>query len=237
MKIEVLFPEICNLFGDLGNIRYLRHCLPQAEIIETDLKSRPLFLDQPVDLVYMGSTTERGLQLVVQALSPVLEDFKAAIDWGQLILVTGNTLDALGTSVKSDKGLDFRGLGLFDTRAEYKMLKRHNSMFLGTFEDMEIVGFKSLFGLTYGAPAGEALFQTLRGVGRNADVKEEGFRRKNLLVTYLIGPILTMNPPFTKYLLRQMGAPETLAFEEVVQEAYEKRLKEFHSEAMDPIYH
>ena len=237
MKIEVLFPEICNLFGDLANIRYLRHCLPLAEILETNLKTRPLFLDQPVDLVYLGSTTERGLQLVVEALSPVLPELKAAVDRGQLMLVTGNTLDAFGKSVKSDKGLDFQGLGLFDTRAEYRMLKRHNSMFLGTFEDMEIVGFKSLFGLTYGAPAGEALFQTVRGVGRNADTKEEGFRRKNLLVTYLIGPILTMNPPFTRWLLRQMGASEKLAFEDVIQAAYERRLQEFHNPAMDPIYH
>ena len=24
MKIEVLFPEVCNLYGDLANIRYLK---------------------------------------------------------------------------------------------------------------------------------------------------------------------------------------------------------------------
>ena len=24
MKIEILFPEICNLFGDMGNIKYLK---------------------------------------------------------------------------------------------------------------------------------------------------------------------------------------------------------------------
>ena len=30
MKIEVLYPEICNLYGDLGNIRYLSEELPGA---------------------------------------------------------------------------------------------------------------------------------------------------------------------------------------------------------------
>ena len=28
MKIEVLYPEICNLYGDLGNIRYLQISSP-----------------------------------------------------------------------------------------------------------------------------------------------------------------------------------------------------------------
>ncbi|MBR4655185.1 MAG: hypothetical protein IKO68_01090 [Oscillospiraceae bacterium] len=237
MRVEVLFPEICNLFGDLANIRYLKQCLPELELLETDLKSRPVFLDEPVDLVYMGSTTERGLQLVVKALSPVMDELAARIDAGQLMLVTGTSLDAFGMSVRSDQGLDFQGLGLFDTKAEYKMLKRHNSMFLGTFEDMEIVGFKSLFGLSYGAPAGGEAFRTVRGFGRNAEVQEEGFRRGGLIATHLIGPLLLLNPPFTKWLLRKMGAPDHLAFEDTINEAYRRRLAEFHSESFDFIYH
>ena len=237
MRVEVLFPEICNLFGDLANIRYLKQCLPELELLETDLKSRPVFLDEPVDLVYMGSTTERGLQLVVKALSPVMDELAARIDAGQLMLVTGTSLDAFGMSVRSDQGLDFQDLGLFDTKAEYKMLKRHNSMFLGTFEDMEIVGFKSLFGLSYGAPAGGEAFRTVRGFGRNAEVQEEGFRRGGLIATHLIGPLLLLNPPFTKWLLRKMGAPDHLAFEDTINEAYRRRLAEFHSESFDFIYH
>ena len=51
MKIEVLYPEICNLYGDLGNIRYLQKSCPELEVVETDLKSRPAFLDGGVDLV------------------------------------------------------------------------------------------------------------------------------------------------------------------------------------------
>ena len=237
MKVEVLFPEVCNLFGDLANIRYLRQCLPELEVLETDLKSKPLFLEQPVDLVYMGATTERGLQLVVKALSAYREEFIKAIDRGQLILITGTSLDVLGTRIQSDQGLDFPGLGIFDTHAEYKMLKRHNSMFLGRFEDMEILGFKSQFGHSYGAPETEGLFQTLRGLGRNEGTKLEGFRRKNLMATYLVGPLLPMNPLFTKYLLRQMGAQDHIAFEDLAMEAYRKRLEEFHSESFDPIYH
>ena len=240
MRVEVLFPEICNLFGDLANIRYLKKCCPDMEVIETGLKSRPVFLDEPVDLVYMGSTTERGLGLVIDALRPIRDELIARIDEGQLMLVTGNTMDVLGKTIRSDWGVDLTGLGLFDAHAEYRMLKRHNSMFLGTFGDMEIVGFKSLFGLTSVGEEANALFTTVRGFGRGGsvgEVKEEGFQRGGLMATYLIGPLLPMNPPFTKYLLRRMGADDTLAFEDVAMEAYRRRVAEFHSSAFDPIYH
>ena len=33
MKIEVLFPEFCNLFGDAYNMVYLEKTLPEAEFI------------------------------------------------------------------------------------------------------------------------------------------------------------------------------------------------------------
>ena len=32
MKIEVLFPELCNLYGDNGNIQYLAASMPEAEL-------------------------------------------------------------------------------------------------------------------------------------------------------------------------------------------------------------
>ena len=35
MKVEILFPEVCNLYGDLQNVYYLRRCCPELEIVET----------------------------------------------------------------------------------------------------------------------------------------------------------------------------------------------------------
>ena len=69
MRAEILFPEVCNLYGDLQNVYYLRRCCPSLEIVETDLHSRPRFLDGEVTLVFMGSTTEQGLRLVADALA------------------------------------------------------------------------------------------------------------------------------------------------------------------------
>ena len=193
MKVEILFPEVGNLCGDLMNIRYLRQCCPELEVVETDLKSRPAFLEGGVDLVYMGSATEKGLELMVKALTPYRED---------------------------------------------QMMNRHNSFFLGTYgTGMEIVGFKSLFGHTYGADdPGTGLFKVVRGVGRRPGSLVEGFRRGGLMATYLTGPLLVLNPPFTKQLLRELGAEDTLAFEEAAMEAYEARLAEFRDEKRSYLY-
>ena len=28
MRVEILFPEVCNLYGDLQNVYYLKRCCP-----------------------------------------------------------------------------------------------------------------------------------------------------------------------------------------------------------------
>ena len=33
MRAEILFPEVCNLYGDLQNIYYLKRCCPELEIV------------------------------------------------------------------------------------------------------------------------------------------------------------------------------------------------------------
>ena len=228
MRAEILFPEVCNLYGDLQNIYYLKRCCPELEIVETDLKSKPAFLDGDVTLVFMGSTTEQGLQLAADALRPYREAIAEKVDAGQLFLATGNALDILGDAIDSDMVPRIEGLGLLPTRAEYHMMQRHNSYYVGKFGDMDIVGFKSLFGFHYDAPESGGWFDTVRGVGRTPETKVEGFRRGGLMATALIGPLLLLNPPLCKWLLRQMGAPsDALAFEDAAFASYEKRVAEF----------
>ena len=43
MIIEILYPHSCNLFGDRGNVMYLKSNLPDATFIETNLNDKPYF--------------------------------------------------------------------------------------------------------------------------------------------------------------------------------------------------
>lgn len=236
MKVEILFPEVANLYGDLMNPEYLRRSCPEIELVETSLRSRPLFADEEPALIYMGSVTEEGITLAVEALTPYRERLISLIGSGQLFLITGNALDIFGEDITADSGRTQKCLGIFPTHAKYKMMDRYNALYVGSFGDMDVVGFKSLFGHSYGSV--EPLFRTLRGDGLNESEKGEGIRKNRFMATYVTGPLLILNPPFTKWLLGEMGAGDcSLAFEDAATELYRQRVSQFKDPSTGIIYH
>jgi CobQ-like glutamine amidotransferase family enzyme len=226
MKIEILFPEVANLFGDLENARYLARCCG-AEIVNTSLKDVPAFVSEDIALVYLGSTTEQGQSLVKDALDPFADVLRRRTEAGGVTLVTGNALEIFGDRIENEDGTSEKMLGMFPTAAKRKMMARYNSLYWGRLDDMDIVGFKSQFAHSWG-DGGTPLFDTVRGAGLNPEVKNEGFRVNNFMATYVIGPLIILNPPFAKYVLRLMGVEDpVLAFEEAAMDVYRTRLAEF----------
>ncbi len=235
MIVEVLFPEVCNLYGDLMNIEYLKRSATASgredfEVIETSLKSVPQFVGRDdITLVYMGTMTENTQELVLKILSPYKQRIQELIDKGQLFLFTGNSFELFGEFIECDDGKKIDCMGLFNIHAVRKMLNRYNSLYVGKFGDIDIVGFKSQFTHSYGEF--EGLFDTVRGDGLSPETKEEGIRKNNFMGTYIIGPLLVLNPPFTKYLLTKMGVENpSVCYEESSMDVYSHRLEEF----MDP---
>lgn len=237
MKIEILFPEICNLYAELQNIEYLKRCDPSIEIVHTDLKTRPAFLDGGIKLVYIGTTTEKGQELVIKALKPYRDEILAAIENGQYMLMTGNASEMFGSVIKCDDGPDIEGLKILPTYAVRDMMHRYNSLWIGQYGDTDkkdVVGFKSQFTQCFfdeGAGYGDEfvpLFMTERGDGLHPGIKEEGFRWHNLFMTYLIGPLFIVNPLFTEEFLKIIGAEKTEpAYKEASMRSFLKRCKEF----------
>jgi len=227
MKIEILYPEVCNLYGDLMNIEYLSRSLPEADIIRTSLKTPPAFLTGDVDLINLCSMTEQAQELVADALRPYTERIKELIDTGTIFLVTGNALEIFIRSIENEDGSQIEMLGLFDLVAKRRMMNRYNALYLGKFGDIDIVGFKSQFTHTYGDDA-DGLFETVRGVGRNPEATPEGIRKNNFMSTYVLGPLIVMNPPFAKYIMGLLSASDhPLAFEAAAMDSYTLRLEEF----------
>lgn len=226
MKIEILYPELCNLYGDLMNVEYLSRCC-NAEIVRTSLKEQPRFITEDIALVYMGGTTERGQSIVRDTFAPYVDALNKRTENGGVTLVTGNAMEIFGEYIENEDGSKENMLGLFKIHSDRHMMSRYNSLYLGELENMKIVGFKSQFGHSYG-DNGDGLIQTIRGAGINPDVKKEGIRVNNFMLTYLLGPIVILNPPFAKYILGLMGVENpVLQFEEIAMDVYETRLKEF----------
>ncbi len=234
MIVEVLYPEFCNLFGDMANMRYLQACVPDAEFVYTDINATPRFVSHSVSMIYLGSMPEKKQEIAVQKLLPHVQRLKELIESGVVVLATGNAMELFGEYI-SDSGSKTPMLGLFPFHADRTIQEiRHNSMFLGDFGEIAIVGCRSQFSFCRGTFV-QPFLQVRGGCGNSPEDKTEGLHHKNLFATYLLGPLLALNPLFTKYLLRLMGHDDTLAFEQQAMEAYQLRLSQL--EAPDANFH
>ncbi len=220
MKIEVLYSELANLYGDLFNIYYLEKTLKDVKIYYTSINDEPHFINENIDLVYMGPMMERYQEVVINRLKPYKNKIKELIEKDKVFLITGNALEIFGSKID-----DIEGLNIFETYAKRDFSKHHNSCFIGEFENMKIVGFKSQFSYSYNNKY--PFIKTINGNGFNDNNDIEGIKYHNFFGTYLIGPILIYNPYFTKYLLKLLNQNDKLAFEEDLVKAYEIRKNEY----------
>lgn len=225
--IEILFPEFCNLYGDISNMKYLQKCIPEANFIETNFGEEPTFVKNDVDLIYMGPMTEKMQEKVIEKLKPYKQKIEEMIEENTVFLITGNAIEIFGKYIENEDESKIEALGIFDIYAKRNMMKRHNSNFIGKYEDIEIVGFKSQFTQSYGNNEENYFSKVEKGIGLNPESILEGIQKNNFIATYLIGPILILNPEFTKKILQKMRIEEPkVAFEQDVKNAYEQRLKE-----------
>lgn len=229
MRIEILYSDLCCLYGDKGNTMFLRKCLPQAEFIETALNDRPAFLEGNVELVYLCSMSEKSQELVLSRLMPHKDTIAAMAKEGNtLFLAVGNSLELLGKYIQREDGSHVEALGLFDTYAVRQTPNRFNSLMKGTFNGMTLQGFTSRFSHTFGITEDIAMIHIDTGAAMNPDSRLEGICSGNVLATYMNGPLLVSNPDFAHWFLKRIGAPvEKLPCEEALRKAYDQRIRDF----------
>ena len=227
MKLEYLYPELGNLFGDGANFRYLQKCLPEAETVETHLGDEPAFVSDPETVfLYSGPMTERGQGIALEALRPWASALQGRLEDGLHALFTGNSMELLGTSI-TDGDAVLEGLGLVELSSRRDLKHRTNGFFLGKAEELEITAFNSRFSHSTPGEGLRGAFQVTRGVGLEPSCAFEGYRLHNLLGTYLLGPLLVLNPLLTRKLLAELGFDREPAFFAEALQAYEARLTEF----------
>ena len=225
MKIEVLYPKVCGLYGDIFNTKYLSECSDEIEIINTDINDVPYFVKHKVNMIYIGSMTERTEEIVIKKLIPYKERIAELINKGTLFLVTGNAIEIFGKSIyRSEKEIE--GLNIFDFYTEYFYDNRYHELYLGDFNNMKIVGFKSQFGKLYNITE-KPLFKTIKGMGNNEKDSNEGILKNNFMATTVLGPIVLQNPNFAKYILDKLGVKKDLKYKKAIERSYNVRLNEY----------
>ena len=229
MKIEILYPELCCLYGDKGNTLFLQKCIPDAEFIYTQLNEKPIFTQGDVDLCCMYSMSEQSQELILSRWMQWKDEICQAIKESKtFFLFLGNSLELLGADIQKEDESIVPCMGLFDLHTKRHAPNRFNTLIQATFDNLTLLGYTSRFSDIYGIDEKIAMCNVEIGTGSCPNSKLEGIRTENLLATYMLGPILVANPDFSKWLLARLGVnSSTLPHEEALYQAYETKRKEF----------
>lgn len=228
MVVEILYSEVCNLFGDIGNVRYLEKSLPNAEFLYTRLGDKPNFVENKTDLIYLGSMSESVQELVIKELEPYKSKITELIDNGIAFVITGSAVDIFGKSIVDRNGDAVKGLGIVDMKVTRDMDHRYSGFVLAERDNLEFAGFQAQFTETVLEDDSKRFLTVKKGRGMNEKSDYEGIKINNFYATNLLGPFLLVNPIFTKKLLSNISGKEvTVAFEEESINAYKKRIEDF----------
>lgn len=201
LVIAHLFPDLLNLYADQGNILTLtRRCVWRGipvEVVRVN-SHHDLHLGD-YHLVLLGGGSDREQALVGERLIPQREDMRAAVDSGLPILAVCGGYQLLGEYYELEDGVRVPGLCVLDLRTKAGLPRLIGNVAIASDECGSVVGFENHGGRTEHT---HAVFGTvISGHGNNGMDGKEGVRYKNVVGTYIHGPLLPKNPRVADFML------------------------------------
>lgn len=209
LTIAHLFPDLLNLYGDGGNVRILEQRLRWRGIpVEVKRVNHGETVDlSGVDLVMLGGGPDREQRLASDELMGMRDQLRAYVEDGGVLLAICGGYQILGHEwLLGDEVV--KGLGIVDMTTERasggsgdRLID--NIVLTSPLAKRPVVGYENHAGRTHlGAgvePFGSVASAT--GHGNNDADKQDGVRYKNVVGTYLHGPLLAKNPEVADDLL------------------------------------
>lgn len=209
LVIAHLFPDLLNLYGDGGNVRILEQRLRWRGIpVEVKRVNRGQTIDlSGIDLVMLGGGPDREQRLASAELMNMREQLHAYVEDGGVLLAICGGYQILGREwLLGDEVV--QGLGIVDMTTERAAGGSgdrlvDNIALTSPLAKHPVVGYENHAGRTHlGAgiePFGAVASST--GHGNNDADRQDGVRYKNVVGTYLHGPLLAKNPEVADDLL------------------------------------
>jgi CobQ-like glutamine amidotransferase family enzyme len=199
LRVCALYPELMNIYADRGNIAVLRARCEWRGLgfqVASSSLTDPLSADEH-DLFYIGGGQDRDQAAVAHDMAATKRDaLHAAADRGKAILAVCGGYQLLGHSYQmGDEELP--GIGLVDLRT----VREDGPRLIGNCAieadlgtgPRTIAGFENHGGRTYLGAGEQPLGRVLSGHGNNGRDGFEGVHRRNIVGTYLHGPLLPKN--------------------------------------------
>ncbi len=206
MKITIghLYPDLLNLYGDRGNIQCMKKRCEwrgiEAEVKEYVLGDEVHFED--LDIVLLGGGSDREQRIVCTRLLENQASFQSYVEDGGSVIAVCGGYQLLGHYYDTSEGR-MEGLSLVDLYTEQGSPRLISNIVLKNERFTHpIVGFENHGGRTFvNKSSCESFGKVVFGHGNNGQDGEEGVLYKNVVGTYLHGPLLPKNPEVCDYLL------------------------------------
>ena len=199
LRLLALYPDQMNIYADRGNIIFLRNRCEWRGIGFSHAVAGPGDRIDPAahDLVYIGGGQDRDQRMVAADMIETKGDaLRDAVRDGAALLAVCGGYQLLGHSYQlGDERLPGLGLADLETVREPGERLIGNVAIeadLGTGPKL-IAGFENHGGRTYLGPSAQPLGRVVKGSGNNGGDGFEGVRDRNLIGTYLHGPLLPKN--------------------------------------------
>lgn len=205
IKIAHLYYDIMNLYGENGNIRFLKKKFEDQGInTEVYFLSMEDEIDfSKYDFYYIGSGTDNNKKIVLDNFKKYRNNIKDAIYSNKYFLITGNAIDMFGKTINTVDGKEIEALDIFNyitTEEEFRIID--DQYFQSDLIDEKIIGFQNRASVM--SKYSNNLFTVIKGVGSAPNIDTEGILYNNFYGTYLVGPLLVRNPFFTDYIVEKM---------------------------------
>ena len=209
LKILYLYPDILELYGDYGNIQVLKYRLEKRGITAI-IDRYSIGDDSPdfnnYDLVFAGGGADQEQGILADDLIKYKDNIKDAINNGVFFLLICGAYQLFGKYYKSADGDIVPGLEVFDYYTE--AINDRKKRCIGNIiieanlngKTTKVIGFENHGGQTFDIlkPFGKVLF----GNGNKFGDIQEGYFEKNVIATYLHGPLLSKNPELADYIIK-----------------------------------
>ena len=205
LNICHLYPDLLNVYGDMGNILVLKHRAEirgiKVNIINVSLKDP--FIPREYDIVFFGGGQDYEQEIVSDDLiANKQESLKEYVENNGVLLAICGGYQLLGKYYTTSSGEKLPGLNILDiyTEAGDTRFIGNTVIFNEKFNET-YVGFENHSGRTHIGNL-TPLGKCVHGYGNNGQSGYEGCVYKNTFCTYFHGSLLSKNPELADRLLK-----------------------------------